>query len=109
MPKRTLLATTILVLVACTGGSSATTSPAATLDLEGSTTTVATTVPASPRSGVNRLVIIDAGGNIITIDPDGSNPAPITDDGATERYFQPIWSPVGDRLAWGEGTSAPAV
>jgi hypothetical protein len=109
MPKRALLAAAIFVLVACTGGSSASTSPAATADLGGSSTSVATTAPPTGSSGVNRLVIIDDGGNIVTIDPDGTHPAPITDDGGAVRYFQPIWSPVADRLAWGEGTSEPAV
>ncbi len=110
MPRRTLLAAMISVLVACTGGSSASTSPAATADLGGTTSSLAASSPGSvPSASVNRLVIIDDGGNIVTMDPDGSEPLPVTDDGGTVRYFQPIWSPVADRLAWGEGDSEPAI
>ncbi|MDP9494140.1 MAG: hypothetical protein M3P87_02775, partial [Actinomycetota bacterium] len=61
--------------------------------------------PASnPGAGINRLVALDGSGNIVTMDPDGSNSSQITDDGATVQYFQPTWSPVTDRLVWGEGS-----
>ena len=111
MSRRLLLAVALSALVACTGGTSSTSSPAATADLGGTTTTVAVSAPpaANPSSGVNRLVVIDDGGNIVTVDPDGSNPSVITDDGDAVRYFQPIWSPVADLLVWGEGTSEPAI
>lgn len=53
--------------------------------------------------GPGRLVVLDDGGDIITMDPDGANPVAITDDGTSTRYFQPVWSPRSPRLAWGEG------
>ena len=111
MSRTVVLVLVLMAVAACTGGSSSSTSPAATVDLSGdTTTTVATSASVSDStSGVNRLVTIDDGGNIVTIDPDGSNPSVITDDGGTVRYFQPIWSPVADRLAWGEGTEQPSV
>ena len=110
MPRRALLAATISILIACTGESSESRSPAATADLGAGTTTVAEAPSASdPRSGVNRLVIVDRGGNIVALDPDGSNLTPLTEDGDSTRYFQPIWSPVSDRLVWGQGTSDPVV
>lgn len=53
-----------------------------------------------------RLVLVDGGGNIVTMDPDGSNRAALTDDGSEVRYFQPIWSPADRELVWSEGTSS---
>ncbi len=94
-----LAAILMLVLVACTGDNAQTQSPAASIDLGTTATSEAVTTPPS---GTARLVVLDAEGNIVTIDPDGSNPARVTDDGATARYFQPTWSPVEDRLAWGQ-------
>ena len=87
-----------LIIVACTGDAQ-TPSPAASIDLGTTPTTeAATTLP----SGTSRLVVLDRQGDIVTIDPDGSNPSRVTDDGSTARYFQPTWSPVADRLAWGQ-------
>lgn len=66
-----------------------------------------TTKPATnPGNGINRLVVLDRSGNIVTIDPDGSNSSQVTDDGGAAQYFQPIWSPVTDRLVWGEASQA---
>jgi hypothetical protein len=50
------------------------------------------------------LVVLDGEGNIVTIDPDGSSPSQVTDDGAIAQYFQPTWSPVDDRLVWGQAS-----
>jgi len=108
-----LSAILVLVLAACIGDGSDTSSPAATFDLgtttpASDTTTPApdsTTPPGDPNVAINRLVVLDRSGNIFTMDPDGSDPTQITDDAATVQYFQPIWSPVTDRLAWGQASS----
>jgi hypothetical protein len=106
-----LVAVLVLVLSACTGDGGNTPSPAASIDLGTTTPTPsseATTTPpaANPGGGVNRLVVLDRSGNIFTMDPDGSNSSQITDDAANVQYFQPTWSPVTDRLAWGEASTA---
>ena len=55
--------------------------------------------------GPGRLVVVDDGGDVVTIDPDGSDRVAITDDaGDTAIYSQPIWSPDGLSLAWGQVT-----
>jgi hypothetical protein len=108
-----LTAVVLLILVACTGDGGDTPSPAASFDLGTTTPAPDTTTPApdtttpapNPTSDINRLVVLDRSGNIHTMDPDGSNPSQITDDAATVQYFQPIWSPVTDRLAWGQASS----
>ncbi|HLF44456.1 MAG TPA: hypothetical protein VJA46_13170 [Acidimicrobiia bacterium] len=114
MSRRAVLLAAILmlVLVACTSDGANTPSPAASIDLGTTTPPPEDTTPppedttpvTNPRSGVNRLVVLDRSGNIVTIDPDGSNPSQVTDDGGAAQYFQPIWSPVTDRLVWGEAS-----
>jgi hypothetical protein len=48
-------------------------------------------------------VVLDGGGNVVTLDPDGSHPTPITDDaGGGTVYRQPTFSPVAGQLAWAE-------
>jgi hypothetical protein len=116
MSRRALLLAAVLVLVvpACTGDSADTPSPAASIDLGTTTpadeqttpTSAETTIATNPGTAVNRLVVLDGIGDIFTIDPDGSNSSRVTDDGAAARHFQPIWSPVTDRLVWGEASSA---
>ena len=57
--------------------------------------------------GKGRLVVLDGEGNVVTLDPDGSDRVPITDDaGSAVRYFQPIWSPASSTIAWGEARSS---
>lgn len=71
-------------------------------------TTTTTTLPqAEPeeqeKTGPGRLVILDETGNVVVIDPDGSNRTEITTDaGADALYIQPIWSPDAAYLSWGE-------
>jgi len=74
-----------LLLAACTGDTSAD-----------------TTVPATP---VDRLAIIDDTGNILTMNPDGSDAVAISDDGGPSvAYFQPTWSPSSEQLVWGRAS-----
>lgn len=62
-----------------------------------------TIVPADP----GRLVILDESGNVVVMDPDGSNRSVITDDAGPQSagYTQPIWSPDSSQLAWGQVTA----
>jgi TolB protein len=77
-----------LLLAACTGS-------------EPGTTTIATSSNSPPGGG--RLVTLDGGGNIVALNPDGSDRIRITDDaGPTVRYFQPVWSPDSSSIAWGQ-------
>jgi hypothetical protein len=76
-----------VALAACTGGA------------------VEETAPSLPAERSGRIVVLDSGGNIVTVDPDGENRLEITDDGESTRYFQPIWSPDTLTLAWGVADS----
>lgn len=50
-----------------------------------------------------RLVVVDGIGNVVVMDPDGSNPVHLTDDAGSEAFYaQPIWSPTTDTIAWGQ-------
>jgi hypothetical protein len=57
-------------------------------------------------SAAGRLAILDGSGNIVTMNPDGSDPTSVTEDGESVRYFQPIWARDSDNIAWGEGDAA---
>jgi TolB protein len=99
MPRRIpILGVGLLVVVACTGQTTSTSLAPPT------PTTTSPVIEVADLPG--RLVTIDAGGNIVVIDPDGANPSAVTADaGPTARYSQPHWSPQSDRLAWSEFTS----
>jgi TolB protein len=89
----------LFVLVSCTavGENSATTAA----DTEPSTTSTTAPLPTDP----GRLAILDGTGNIIVADPDGTHTEAITDsEGEPSIYTQPIWSPDGSTLAWGQAT-----
>lgn len=106
MIQRPLLWAAVLLLVtaACTADG---------ISDEGSTTTgvAPTTTTSAPQTSdvsdlPGRLVVLDGGGNIVTIDPDGSNPVAITEDaGESARYAQPSFSPVADTIVWAEITT----
>jgi TolB protein len=67
------------------------------------TTTTIGTISEFP----GRLVVVDQVGNIVTIDPDGSDQSAVTADaGQTATYAQPSWSPQSDRIAWAEITDS---
>lgn len=95
MGQRIIVATAfLLVLVACSddAGQEPTTS---------SPETTTTTVPVGP----GRLAILDSAGEVVVLDPEGSNRQAITESGGDPAlHMQPIWSPDGSRLAWGQAT-----
>lgn len=77
----TLLACSGLVLAACT------------TDVGEPTTSVIEDIPG-------QIVVLDSGGDIVTMGPDGSDRVAITDDGNSATYFQPVWSPGSPTVAW---------
>jgi hypothetical protein len=99
MSRRSLPLAAVLLLAAtaCTTEAATTTStapePAAT----------SSPPPTDVSDLPGRLVVLDGGGNVVTLDPDGSHPTPITDDaGGGTVYRQPTFSPVAGQLAWAE-------
>lgn len=91
----------LVVLAACTSSTEGTTT-----SIESTTTpTESTTTSIATFNEPGRLVVVDGGGDVVVIDPDGSNRVAITEDaGDTAIYSQPIWSPDGSSLAWGQAT-----
>ncbi len=47
-----------------------------------------------------RIVVLDNGGDIVTMDPDGSDRVDITDNGDSVTHFQPVWSPASPTVGW---------
>lgn len=58
-----------------------------------------TTAPTENLSP-GRIVVLDSGGDIVTLDPDGSGRVALTDDGDSVTNFQPVWSPGSAIVAW---------
>lgn len=53
-------------------------------------------------AAANRLLVLQADGNVVTMTPDGEDLVQITDDatGTNVVYQQPTWSPDGSYIAW---------
>jgi len=64
-------------------------------------TTTTTTLPPHP----GPLVIVDGFGDVITIEPDGSDLNQVTDHGGTVGVWQPLFAPDGETLMWSESGS----
>src|SRR5512134_1303896 len=62
----------------------------------------ATSSPAGPLTRApGRIVVIDEAGNLVVVDPDGSDPVVLAESIPGESIVQqPTWSPDGDRIAW---------
>jgi TolB protein len=99
MGKRIIWATAwLLALGACTDDAS---QRSTTTDVPETTAPDTTGAPMDP----GELAIIDRTGSIIVMEPDGSNRQEIADtEGGPALYMQPIWSPDGSTLAWGQAT-----
>jgi hypothetical protein len=48
---------------------------------------------------VDRLVVVDREGRVVTVEPDGSDLTVLSDEGTSA--FQPVWSPDASWIAWG--------
>ncbi|MEA1903832.1 MAG: hypothetical protein U9N56_09925 [Actinomycetota bacterium] len=93
MGKRAgLILALILVVAACT-------------DSQTGTDTTPVSVTELVESDGGRLVVLDDTGNVVVMAPDGSERIALTDDGGDGvAYSQPIWSPAGDQIVFGEAT-----
>lgn len=90
----------LLTISACTGGEDPTPSTGS-----GATAAPTTTeaLPTNVADLPGRLVILDDDGNVVTMDPDGSDPVQVTDDaGEAAAYRQPAFSPVTETVVWSE-------
>lgn len=102
MSGRSILALALLVAAtACTqnpeGTSATTTTPASRT----------TSTTGSPPSDPGRLAVIDPNDGVVVMDPDGGNRQVVTEGAGGENpslFMQPVWSPDGTTLAWGQRT-----
>lgn len=90
-----------LITAACTG------------EAEPSPTRVAVTTTSLPITSTapfsgdpGRLAIVDESGSVVVMDPDGSNDTTVVEASSENPaiYMQPVWSPDGSTIAWGQQT-----
>ena len=106
-PIRWLLTVMALIAVACSpdAGDPAISTTAGPSDSPTSTMAVAETTTSLPTTRaplpvVDRLAILDADGNVVTIDPDGTDTLQHTRDASLGvSYFQPTWAPDSSVIA----------
>ena len=99
MHRLTSAVAALITIAACTGDSATTSTVVDETTAPESTQPLPTDVSDLP----GRLVVVDDNGNVVTMNPDGSDPAAITDDGGNAAgYRQPAFSPAADTLAWSE-------
>jgi Tol biopolymer transport system component len=61
----------------------------------------AATVPSAVSALAGRLAVLDGGGNLVTMDPDGTKEVVLAEiDPGLSEVRQPSWSRDGSRLAW---------
>lgn len=97
-----------LVAVGCSNSNpdSAESSAATTTSLAPrSTETQPESAPVNPNAA-GQIAIIDAEGDLVVINPDGTNPVSLTDY-QDSRVSQPVWAPTGGALAWTEVGDRP--
>jgi TolB protein len=89
----------LALIVSCTSPESDVTT---TLASEPETTTTTST---EPRVDPGRLAVVDDRGEVVVMRPDGSDRVALTDRGDNPGiHMQPVWSPDGSILAWGQSS-----
>lgn len=63
-----------------------------------------TTTTTPEPTGPGRLAVVDADGDVVVMEADGSNPVEVATAGEDIGLAQPIWSPDGSRLSWAQLT-----
>lgn len=108
MASRVVLVLAFALLVfACAGQSEVTTTGSPPTTTGSPLTTAGSDEPEETTVGPGRLVILDGNGDIMIINPDGTDRRTIATS-AEERvfYFQPIWSPDSTHIAWGQAAAS---
>lgn len=90
-----------VLAAACTSGDGPVASDASTTAPP--TTTSTTSAPA--RLEIDRLVVVDSTGRVVTVDGDGGNQQVLSEEG--ELPFQPVWSPDGTQIAFSSRAASP--
>ena len=68
---------------------------------DGPSDSPAATVPSDVAGLVGRLAVLDPGGNLVTVNPDGSEQVVLAEvEVGQSQVRQPTWSPDGRRIAW---------
>ncbi len=99
MHRLTAAAAALITIAACTGDSSTTSTVVDQTSAPEATEALPTDVSELP----GRLVVVDDDGNIVTMEPDGTDSTNITEDGGVAAgYRQPAFSPVADTVVWSE-------
>lgn len=100
MPRlSTIVAVGALVLAACTP-----TGPSSTE----TTSAAQPSTHATPADVPGRLVVLDGNGDVAVIERDGTIITHLTDGSTTGAAFQPVWSPDGRHIAYGESDDTEA-
>jgi hypothetical protein len=87
----------LLTVAACAGGGLSVPSPSATPSIPQRATVGLET--ATPAPAPNQLTYIDAAGNIVLVNADGSDARKLADASACGDFARLVWSPTGQRLA----------
>ncbi|HEX2403132.1 MAG TPA: hypothetical protein VHM29_00405, partial [Acidimicrobiia bacterium] len=99
MHRLSAAAAALIIIAACTGDSGTTSTVVDQTTAPEATEPLPTDVSDLP----GRLVVVDDSGNVVTMNPDGSATAAITDDGGEAAgYRQPSFSPVTETVVWSE-------
>lgn len=105
MGGRSILAVALAVAAAsCTQGPAGTTGSPTTAPPD-----VATSTSVPQPSDPGRLAVVDPDEGVVVMDPDGASRQVITRGVGGENpstFMQPIWSPDGTTLAWGQRTGS---
>ncbi len=102
MGRRVVLAMALGLL---TGACTADSTPASSSE---ATTTPSTTTTSPVPDDPGHLAVLDDTGSVVVMRPDGTGRQPIAEASSANPaiYMQPVWSPDGSALAWGQQTGS---